>query len=560
MGIAADIAIILVAGLIGGLIAQRLRQPLIVGYILAGVLVGPFTGGVTVSSVHDIELLAEIGVAFLLFAVGLEFSLDDLGPVRRIALVGTPLQVLVVAAYGTAVGLFLGWDWLPALWLGAFVSLSSTMVALKTLGHSGRLGTVPARVMLGMLIVQDMAFVPLTILLPELGDLQNSLPALLVAVAKAAAFLVLLVLLGSRLVRRLMWQIAQWNSRELFLIAVVALGLGAAYLTYLFGLSFAFGAFVAGTLLGASDYSHQALGDIGPLRDVFGLLFFASVGMLLDPAFLMGHAPEVIGLVGLVVLGKGAILMCIVRAFGYRGDVSLAVGLGIFQVGELSFILARQGLQLGVLSNDAFSLMLTTAVVTMVLTPAASASAEPLYAALRRRRPGGAPEVENPPPGGLADHVVIAGGGRVGQHLAQAIAAVGAPLVVIELDHRRMEQCRLAGLPVLYGDAANDVILHAAGIHAARLLVVAIPAADATAQIIAHARTEAPNLPAVVRAESVEEMHALARLGVSDIVQPELEGGLAMVRQVLAQLDVPAAMAEAAVRDMRQALELPPEP
>lgn len=559
MGIAADIAIILVAGLIGGLVAQRLRQPLIIGYILAGVAVGPFTGGVTVSSVHDIELLAEIGVAFLLFAVGLEFSLDDLGPVRRIALAGTPMQVILVAAYGTGVGLLLGWDWLPALWLGAFVSLSSTMVALKTLGHAGRLGTSPARVMLGMLIVQDLAFVPLTVLLPELGDLGRSLPALLLALGKAAAFLAFVVLLGTRLVPRLMAQIARWNSRELFLIAVTALGLGAAYATYLFGLSFAFGAFVAGTLLGASDYSHQALGDIVPLRDMFGLLFFASVGMLLDPAFLVGHAFEVIGLVGLVVLGKGAILVFIVRAFGYRGDVALAVGLGIFQVGELSFILARQGLKLGVLSEDAFSLMLTTAVVTMVLTPAASARAEPLYATLRRRRPFGAPQVANPPPGGLVDHVVIAGGGRVGRHLAQALAAVGAPLVVIELDHRRMEQCRLAGLPVLYGDAANDVVLHAAGIHAARLLVVAIPAADATAVVIAHARREAPALPAVVRAESVEEMHALVRLGVTDIVQPELEGSLAMVRQVLAHLDIPEEAAEAAEQEARLALALPDE-
>ncbi len=286
MGIASDIIIIVVAALIGGILAHGLRQPLVLGYILAGVLVGPHTGGVTVSKVHDIELLAEIGVALLLFALGLEFSLKKLKPVRTIALVGTPIQIFLTMAYGYAIGLGSGWEWLPSVWLGALVSLSSTMVILKTLMNQGLLGTLSSRVMIGMLIVQDLAVVPLMIILPQLNNPTGGLPILGLAALKAVLFLALMVVLGTRLLPWVMTRIACWNSRELFLLAITAIGLGIGYITYLLGLSFAFGAFVAGMVLSESDYSHQALNDIIPLRDIFGLLFFTSVGMLLDPSFL----------------------------------------------------------------------------------------------------------------------------------------------------------------------------------------------------------------------------------------------------------------------------------
>src|SRR3990172_174598 len=246
MGIAADISIIVVAGLIVGLIAQQLKQPLILGYILAGVLVGPYTGGVTVAKIHDIELLAEIGVALLLFALGLEFSLKELKPVRHIALFGTPIQILLTIAYGFGIGRFLGLNQLHSLWFGALISLSSTMVILKTLMSQGRLGTLSSRVMIGMLIVQDLAIVPMMIILPQLNKPESSLPLLGIAALRAALFLTVMILLGTRIIPRLMRYITRWNSRELFLLAVTAIGLGVGYATYLFGLSFAFGAFVAG--------------------------------------------------------------------------------------------------------------------------------------------------------------------------------------------------------------------------------------------------------------------------------------------------------------------------
>ncbi|MCI0494791.1 cation:proton antiporter, partial [candidate division KSB1 bacterium] len=286
MGIAGDIIIIVIAALIGGMIARLLKQPLIIGYILAGVVIGPHMGIITVSNIHDIELLAEIGVALLLFAIGLEFSFRKLKPVRKIALIGTPLQLMLTIGLGFAIGKLFGFDWQKSIWLGALISISSTMVTLKTLMSQGWLGTLSSRVMIGMLIIQDLAIVPMMIILPQINNPGTGLPLLGMAVVKAAIFIVLMVLLGTKVLPFLLKRIARWNSRELFLLFITALGLGVGYGTYLFGLSFAFGAFVAGMVLSESDYGHQALSDIIPLRDIFGLLFFTSVGMLLDPNFL----------------------------------------------------------------------------------------------------------------------------------------------------------------------------------------------------------------------------------------------------------------------------------
>ncbi len=331
MGIASDIVIIIVAALLGGFVALKLKQPLILGYILAGIVVGPHTGGVTVSEIHNIELLAEIGVALLMFALGLEFSLKQLKPVRAIALAGTPLQILLTISLGVAIGQLLGWGWVASIWLGALISLSSTMVILKTLMNQGLLGTLSSRVMIGMLIVQDLAVVPFMIILPKLSDPQAGIPLLGLAALKAAIFIILIVVLGTRLLPLMLAYIAKWNSREFFLLSVAAIGLGVGFATYLSGLSFAFGAFVAGIVLSESEYSHQALSEIIPLRDIFGLLFFTSVGLLLDPSFLAAHWSRILLLVALVSVGKGAIFALLTRSFGYGNVVPLAVvGLGLF--------------------------------------------------------------------------------------------------------------------------------------------------------------------------------------------------------------------------------------
>lgn len=539
MGIAADIAIILVASLLGGMVAQRLRQPLILGYILAGILVGPYTGGVTVTEVHDIELLAEIGVALLLFALGIEFSLRKLQPVRQVALVGAPLQMLLTILYGSAIGLLLGWDWVTALWFGALISLSSTMVILKSLMGLGLMGTLSSRVMIGMLIVQDLAVVPLMVVLPQLNDLQAGLPVLGLAVLRAALFLAAMLFVGTRVIPRLLRIVAGWNSRELFLISVTAIGLGVGYATYLFGLSFAFGAFIAGMVLSESDYGHQALSDIVPLRDLFGMLFFASVGMLLDPAFLVANLGTVLLLVLLVALGKGLIFTGITYLFGYRNIVPLAVGLGLFQVGEFAFVLARVGLATDSITPFLYSLVLATAIMTMILTPFATRAAGPLYARLQRRSKRDPVQTINLPSEGLHDHVVIAGGGRVGQYVAQVLRQMDLPFVLVELNQNRVEQGKAAGLPVIYGDASQPLVLEAAEMEQARLVIITIPSIAVARDIAAYVQREHPGLHIVARVSTREEVEMLQHLGIHEAVQPEFEAGLEIIRQALLHLGRP---------------------
>ncbi len=538
MGVAADIAIIVVAGLIGGLIAQRLRQPLILGYIFAGILVGPHTGGITVSDVHTIELLAEIGVALLLFALGIEFSFKELRPVRRIALIGTPIQVALTTLAGVGLGKWLGWGWIPSIWFGAAISLSSTMVTLKTLMNQGRLGTLSSRVMIGMLIVQDLIVVPMLIILPQLGDLEAGLVALEWAALRGVLFLAAIVFVGTKVIPRLMQVVARWNSRELFLLAVTALGIGIGYATYLVGLSFTFGAFAAGIVLSESDYNHQALSDIIPLRDLFGLLFFASVGMLFDPVYLFRHLGTVLMVALAVMAGKALIFSGVTRLFRYGNAAPLAVGLGLSQIGEFSFVLARVGFSSGSIDADLYALILTVTLVTMVATPFVSAAAEPLYRLGRRWFKGELLQTINLPEGGLHDHVVIAGAGRVGQYVAAVLQRMGLSFVAIDPDQRRVEQCKEAGYPVIYGEANHPLVLEAAGLAQARLLLITTPPLVVTQMITDHARRLRPDLHIVARVEGVEQIPILRQMGVYEIVQPELEAALEVTRQALLHLGI----------------------
>ncbi len=539
MGIAADIAIILVAAMVGGLVAHRLGQPLLIGYIVVGVLLSPHTGLVIIDEVHNIELLAEIGVALLLFALGLEFSLKELRPVRLVAMIGAPIQMILTILFGYGIGtLLFGWDWVQALWFGALISLSSTMVILKTLMSQGVLGTLASRVMIGMLVMQDLAVVPMMIILPTLSDLSSTLPMLGWAVVRAIIFLAMMIFIGTRVMPMLLKLIASWNSRELFLLAVVAIGVGVGYGTYLFGLSFAFGAFVAGMVLSESDYSHQALSDVIPLRDIFGLLFFVSAGMLLDPAFLVENLGLVAMAVGLVFLGKSIIFTVITRSFGYGNSAPLVVGLGLFQVGEFSFVLARVGLNTDSITQDLYALVLTTALVTMLLTPFVSRLAVPLYGLWRKRVPREPLSTFNLPKEELRDHIIISGYGRVGQAATKVMQRVGLPYVLVELDHRIVENCKSQGFPIIYGDAASPIVLEAAGVGHARLLLMTLPD-EVESRLLAQRALELnPRLHIVARAKHLDHLTELRNLGVHETVQPEFEAGLEMVRQVLIHFQV----------------------
>ena len=536
MGIATDIIILIVAAFLLGLVAHRLGQPLILGYIIAGILLGPHTGGMTVSQAHEIELLAEIGVALLLFALGLEFSLKDLKPVRMVALIGTPIQMLLTIGLGLWIGSLWGWDWKASIWLGALIALSSTMVILKTLMNQGWLGTLSSRVMIGMLIVQDLAVVPLMIILPQLNQPEINFATLGWAAVKAAIVLVLMVVLGSRALPRLMAEIARLGSRELFLLAIAAIGLGVGYATHLAGLSFAFGAFVAGMVLSESEYGHQALSDIIPLRDLFGLLFFASVGMLLDPQFLLSHWTMVLLLVAAVSLGKGLIFGLITMMFRYGNIVPLAVGMGLFQIGEFSFVLARVGVSTDSISTEVYSLVLSAAIVTMILTPLVSGQTARIYALRRKLFRHEKLDTMNIPREGLSNHVVICGGGRVGLRIAQTLSRLERQCVLVELDQHRVDEAKALGLPVVYGDSSQELILKAAKIETACLLLVTVPGIVTARQIVKRARELNPRLDIVARVSAQEHFAQFEQLKVFEVVNPEFEASLEMTRQALLHL------------------------
>ncbi len=384
MELVADLTLVLVAALAGGFVAHRFRQPLIVGYIVAGVVVGPFTGGFTVRHVEGIEQLAEVGVALLLFSLGLEVSFRDLAPVRAVALAGAPMQIALTIALGAALATAFGWEWQPAVWFGALIALSSTMVALKTLQAQERLGTLASRVMLGMLVVQDLAVVPLMIVLPELSRPNGGPLRVVLASGRAFLMLAVVVVVATRLVPKLLALVARWNSQELFLLATLAVALGVGFAAWTFGLSMALGAFIAGLVVNESEYAHQALAGIAPLRDLFGMLFFVSVGMLLDPAFVVSHVGRLAAIIAAVSAGKAVVFGGVVRAFGYRRVIPLATALTLFQVGEFAFVLARVGVTDGAISHDLYATVLNTAVATMALTPVVSGLTPWIDARVRR--------------------------------------------------------------------------------------------------------------------------------------------------------------------------------
>ncbi|MEC9220036.1 MAG: cation:proton antiporter [SAR324 cluster bacterium] len=554
MGIATDLILLVVTAFFSGLLMQRLGQPLILGYILTGIAFGPYTGGFALTSVHEIELLAEIGVALLLFALGLEFSLKDLKPVKKIALIGTPIQIILTIGMGYGIGQLMGWDAKSSLWLGALVSLSSTMVLLKTLMNQGWLGTLSSKVMVGMLIVQDLAVVPLIVLLPMLNDPSLGWISLEIAILKTVVFLAGMILFGTRLLPLIMRYIAHLGSRELFLLAITAIGLGVGYLTYLVGLSFAFGAFVAGMVLSESDYGHQALSDIIPVRDLFGLLFFASVGMLLNPGFLLDHWKQVLMLVLIVSLGKGIIFALLARIFKYGNVVPLAVGLGLFQVGEFSFVLAQVGVSTNSISHEVYSLVLTTAIITMFLTPIISGQTAHLYALSKRWFQHEPLDTINYPKSGLRNHVIIVGGGRVGFRIAQVLKRLSVPMLIIELDQLRVERAKHADIPVIYGNASHEVVLEAAETPSARLLIITSPEVVIAQAIVENARKVNSEIQVVARAPGVEFLEEFKKLNISEVVIPEFEAGLEMARKALVHLHIPAAKIQHYTESLRQDL------
>jgi CPA2 family monovalent cation:H+ antiporter-2 len=553
LGIASDFVLIVIAGFIGGLAARFLRLPLIVGYIAAGVLVGPHSAGPTVVQVHDIELLAEIGVALLLFSLGLELSFRDLLPVRRVAMIGGPIQIVMTCAAGAlAAAKGLGMPAREAIWFGAMISVSSTVVVLKMLSSAGVTQTLASRVMIGLLVIQDLAVVPMLVILPQLGAADQLFGSLARAIGIATVLLGAIVILGTQLLPKLLHLVLAWGSRELFLISVVAIGVGVGYATYLAGLSFALGAFVAGLVLSESEFSHQALSDVVPIRDIFGVLFFVSVGMLLDPAYAFSHPGRIASTVFLTFLGKSVILGIVARAFGYVNMAPWIVGLGLSQIGEFSFVLARAGVASGMLSTSTYGLTLTCTVLTMALSSPAARLALPLGRAWQAwRKPARASVPVEPLEDSFRNHVIVAGYGRSGKAAARVLQRAGIPLVTVEISHSIFDGIASDGLSGIWGDITREEILEAAHVRNARILLLSVPDQSTVRLTVERARHLNPAIQVIARALRTDDVPGLRRIGVNAIIQPEFEGGVAMVRQALMQYISDDATASQLISDLR---------
>jgi CPA2 family monovalent cation:H+ antiporter-2 len=542
-----NIAVALVTAFTGGLIARRLGLPTIVGYLLAGMAIGPFTPGF-VGDIGDISQLAELGVIFLMFGVGLHFSLRDLWAVRAIAIPGALLQMGLATALGFALTQVWGWSISASLVLGLAISIASTVVLLRGLMDNGLLSTPHGQVAVGWLVFEDLATILILILLPVLfsGDQELSWQSAGLPLLKAAIFVGVMLLVGVRLLPWLLMRIAFTRSRELFILAVVAAAVGTALgAAELFGVSLALGAFLAGVVLGESSISHQIGAEVIPFRDIFAVVFFVSVGMLVNPAYLLANAGQVLALSALIVAGMAVITILLGLVLPSSGQTILVVAAGLSQIGEFSFIVGQAGVALGVLTQDQYSLILAGSLIAIVVNPLLFRLMPQAERVLRRvpalwrrlDRQGPAPQLAEPH---LADHVVIVGYGRVGAHIVTVLERLNIPRLVVESDAARAAEFDRRGVPTLIGDAANSEVLNHVGLGHARALVVTLPDEAATEMVVSAARVLAPDLPIIARAATHSGVRRLAEIGAQDVIHPELEGGLEVVRHTLLALGFPA--------------------
>jgi len=548
----ATIVMGLVLAFFGGFLASRLRLPPLVGYLVAGVAVGPFTPGF-VGDASLANQLAEIGVILLMFGVGLHFSIPDLMAVRRIAVPGALAQIAVAILLGAGIAHLWGWTPGAGIVFGLALSVASTVVLLRALEERNTLDSINGRIAVGWLIVEDLVMVLALVLLPALAgtlgasvggeqaDLASIAWTLLLTLGKVALFLALVLIVGTRAVPWVLERVARTGSRELFTLSVLATALGIAYgSAALFGVSFALGAFFAGVVLSESDFSHQAAADSLPLQDAFAVLFFVSVGMLFDPGILVREPLAVVAVLAVIMIGKSVAAFGIVLAFGYPARTALTVSASLAQIGEFSFILIGLAVALGVVPAESRDLVLAGALLSITLNPLVFLGFDRLDRWLRRHptllarieRVGGEELAHLPDAAGESGpsgHAVVVGYGRVGRVVGKTLKDQKLPIVVVDKDRHRVEALRARGLAAIYGDGSTPGVLEAAGTARARLLVIATPEGFQTRRIIEIARALNPKIDTAVRTHSDAEVAYLESQGVGLAIMGsrELSFGLA---------------------------------
>jgi CPA2 family monovalent cation:H+ antiporter-2 len=545
----------LVLAFILGALAQRIRISPLVGYLVAGVLMGPATPGF----VGDVKLaneLAEIGVILLMFGVGLHFSFSELMSVRAIAVPGAVAQIVVATGLGMGLAYALGWDASAGLEFGLALSVASTVVLLRAMQERRLIETERGHIAVGWLIVEDLAMVLALVLLPAIApilkgglhsgvSLQSVLLPLALTLAKVAAFLALMLLVGRRVIPWILHYIAHTGSRELFRLAVLAIALGCAFAAAtFFDVSFALGAFFAGMMMAESELSQRAASESLPLRDAFAVLFFVSVGMLFDPAILIQQPLPVLATLSIILVGKSVAAYLIVRLFGYSNATALTISASLAQIGEFSFILAGLGVSLGLLPEQGRDLILAGAIISILLNPLFFAALDRWLVKVPAAKQADESEVpsapsepsrEPVPATALSNHVVLIGHGRVGRFITGALSTDIGPMLIVEGDADAVERARDEGRDVISGNAADPEVLAACNLPAARCLLVAVPDAFEGGQITEQARRLNPDLPIVARAHSEEEIDHLKKHGATFVVMGEHEIAKAMLAIVAAR-------------------------
>ncbi|MGE0879291.1 MAG: cation:proton antiporter [Acidimicrobiia bacterium] len=544
------VAMGVLAALVGGFAARKLGLPVIVGYLLGGVLVGPSTPGF-VADHHAAQQFAELGVIFMMFGVGLHFSLKDLMSVKNVAIPGALLQMTLATALGALIAHELwGWTLGASLVLGLAISIASTVVLLRGLTDRNLLTTSGGRTAVGWLVLEDLATVAILVLLPAVvgdngtGDEGTDIAGIAWALGKAVAFIALVLVVGVRVLPWLLKVITRTRSRELFLLAVFSLAAGTAFAAYeLFGVSFALGAFLAGVVMGGTEIRHQIEAEVHPFRDVFAVLFFVAVGMQVDLGSVVDQFDKVLVLVAIIVVGKTLITLAMSAAMARKARDLVVVAAGLSQIGEFSFIVGQAGMSLDLITADQYGLILAAAVLSILANPVMF-TLMPYTERALARLPFVGPRMKAALPStvvdeqALRDHVVIVGYGRVGRRTAQVMRELDTPLLIVDVDAPSAERAQRDGLDVLFGDASNSDILTHAGLGRAEALVVTVPNQTSAELIVAAAHDLAPHLPIIARAASLSGVHRLHSLGARHVINPELEGGLEIVRHAVLELDV----------------------
>jgi monovalent cation:H+ antiporter-2, CPA2 family len=554
-----ELALVVGVGVVVALILRRLQLPTVAGLVAAGALVGPY-GLRLVANPDRIEALAEVGVVLLLFTIGLEFSLRRFRTIARLVLLGGSLQVGLTVLAVSGVYVALGGRAGSGVFLGFLFALSSTAIVLRALGDRGELDAPHGRLVVGVLIFQDLCVVPMMLLAPLLAGRTEGSPllALALALGKALVVVALVLAAGQLVVPRFLGWVANARSRELFVLAILTVCSAIAWLTSKVSLSLALGAFVAGMVLADTEYAHRAMGEMLPVRDIFASLFFMSMGMLFDYRVLVESPSEVITLFLGFVLAKGFLATVAAMAMRFPARVAWLAGVALAQFGEFGFVLAAFGVQLGLLDAGESRQLLAAGALSMFITPLLVRVAPHLSAGERLLRPlerligaRGIDEI-SVEHGKLRDHVIIGGHGTGGRLLGRALTEAGVPHLALDLDVERLRQARAANDRVYYGDVTSGEALRHAGIERARVLVLLMDDAEATRRAVAAARELAPNVAILVRSRGATDTDLLRGLGADNVVSERLESGLEMMARVMRRMSVPGNVIAAVVRRTRQ--------